>query len=198
MAMASFHTENAPGPSVGWAKPTGPAGACHRAGQSRTRWAGPMTGSACPPYKKSIRQREHPQHRAAVRVLYLGGERRERLGVARSAADRDCDILLAVDAIGDRERVDHVVEAHLPFHFAGGVVEGAEVAIPGAVEDETAAGRQHGRRYRRALTGRPHLRAVGELDRVDASDLAIAVGHRHASEDRASAARIGLAGIERR
>src|SRR5437899_5456464 len=42
----------APSPprSVGWAKPTGPAGACHRAGQRPDPLGRPMIGSACPPW----------------------------------------------------------------------------------------------------------------------------------------------------
>ena len=44
---------------------------------------------------------------------------------------------------------------------------------------------------------RPGLAAVGELDRIDAPDIAVAVGHAGAIEDRAAAARIGLARIER-
>src|SRR5437764_529993 len=58
----------------------------------------------------SIRQRKYPKHRAAVRVLEFWRQRRKRARMARPVAYRHCHVLLAVDAVGDRERVDRIVE----------------------------------------------------------------------------------------
>src|SRR5262245_15102376 len=82
----------------------------------------------------SIRQREHPERRAPIRVAQLWRQRCERARLARAVTGRNRDVLLAVHRVRDRERVDGVVEPHLPQHLASRVVERPEVAIPGAAE----------------------------------------------------------------
>src|SRR5262249_32295195 len=69
--------------------------------------------------------------------------------------------------------------------------------IPCAAEDKAAPGRQNRAGLRRTRAVGPRRRLVGELDRIDAADFAVAAGDGYAGINRATAARIGLSGIKR-
>src|SRR5207247_3525761 len=107
------------------------------------------------------------------------------------------DVLLAVDVVGNRKRVDRVIGTDLPQDVAGRFIERLEVAIELASEHQAATGRKHRAGLRRASAGRPDRRTVGKPDRIDTSEIAVAVGNRSSLELRTAATGISLTGIER-
>src|SRR5690606_26569961 len=151
---------------------------------------GPSSGR---PTSVRIRQGEYPQGGTCRWNLQLRRQRCERTRLARAVADCDGNILLAIDFIADRERVDGIVGADLPQHVAGLVIERIEVAIPVTTEDHSATCRQHGACHRSALAMAPDGRLVRQLDGIDAADIAVASFNRDTGEGCTSTTGIDLA-----
>jgi hypothetical protein len=89
------------------------------------------------------RQLEHPQRRAARRVMDL---RRQtgRGGAERAASARyHRDILLAPNATGHRRRIGGRIELSLPEELAGRCVICAEETVQRSDENTAASSRQH-------------------------------------------------------
>ncbi len=74
-------------------------------------------------------EREHPEHVAIGRG-----------GLRGQATDRDCDVLLAVDLIGDGRGVRASAGLPLPQHLAVRGVQGLELAVRLTMEQQPAGG----------------------------------------------------------
>src|ERR1700740_463949 len=110
----------------------------------------------------AVGQREYPEHRTAFRIFDLSRELRHRAQDIRPASGGNGDVLLAIDAVADREGIDDIVGANLPQHLTGGIVERLDIAPEIAREYDAAAGRQHRAGRGRPLTVRPDRSAVGK------------------------------------
>src|SRR5437867_2718148 len=99
--------------------------------------------------------------------------RRHEPRAAAAVAARDADVLLAVDAEGDRESLHRRRQPRLPQYRAGLDVEGAEPAIEIAREDDPARGRNGGCHERRALLVRPHLLHRPDVERGQLADVTV-------------------------
>ena len=148
---------------------------------------------------RSIRQREHPQHRSAVGILDVRCQRVERAQLRRAVADRHRDILLAADAVADGEGIRRRCwcgSARAPCrscrHRRG--------TSDRASRRKRCRRRSAGRRWSSARVAASTMPGVwsGELDRVEPAEFAVAVGDRRARVNRTAAAGVTLAGIERR
>src|ERR1700729_2699076 len=117
------------------------------------------------------------------------------LGVDLGVAARtDDDILLAVNHVGRRGRVDAGAGLELPKHFAAGIVVGLEPAVGFAGEDEAAGGRKNPTDHRLRRLDLPGDLAGVVVDRGDIAEALLSGDDRERAAKPEFAVRIGGVG----
>ena len=90
---------------------------------------------------RCVRQSEHVQRIAVLRVVNIGQNRSRNVPRAAAAEARgDSDILFAADAERYGETLHRCAEANLPEDFSGVHIDGAEVAVEVPDEGDASVG----------------------------------------------------------